>query len=211
MFPRNHLRYARSSGSAKAVRSRRSCFSTSWTRPFRQPRQLRTSVNRRRRNLREKNIPFGAKGPQVIRSSASSFSSDAQVQAQSECSFCVLFVRTLEKMLPKERTEVKNTCSASTNPQLLRWLSFCVLQSAVIDVLEEVCSILPSAYHSQCQALVGKISKTVLDAILSYATPQAICSLLHMCKGQEAPLFGQWTNKCSMKLCSCIWTPCNDN
>lgn len=211
MFPRNHLRYARYSGSAKAARSRRSCFSTSWTRPFRQPRRLITSVNRRRRNLREKNIPFRAKGPRWFAHLLPLFASDAQVQTPSECSFCVLFVRTLEKMLPKERTEVKHTCLASTNPQLLRWLSLRVLQSAVIDLLEEVCNILPLAYHSQCQALVGKISKTVLDAILSYATPQAICSLLHMCKGQEAPLFGQWTNKRSMKLCSCIWTPLNDN
>lgn len=79
-----------------------------------------------------------------------------------------------------------------------------VLQSIVINLLEEICNILPTSYHSQCQALVGKISKTVLDAILSYATPQAICSLLHMCKGEEVPLFGQWMNKCSMKLFSCI-------
>lgn len=42
-FPRNHLRCARSSGSA---RSRRSCFRTSWMSPFRQLRWPKTSVNR---------------------------------------------------------------------------------------------------------------------------------------------------------------------
>lgn len=76
----------------------------------------------------------------------------------------------------------------------------CVLQGALIDLLEDICNILPPSYHSQCQALVGKIGKTVLDAILSYATPKAICSLLHMCKGEEASPFGQWMNKCSVKL-----------
>lgn len=67
----------------------------------------------------------------------------------------------------------------------------CLPQGAVIDLLEEVCNILPSSYRNQCQALVSKFSKKVLDAILSYATPQAICTLLQMCKGQEAPLLGQ--------------------
>lgn len=61
----------------------------------------------------------------------------------------------------------------------------------MINALEMVCNILPQSYQNQCQALVGKFSKMVLDAILSYATPQVICSLLHMCKGQEAPPVGQ--------------------
>ncbi|TWW66022.1 prosaposin-like [Takifugu flavidus] len=94
-----------------------------------------------------------------------------QENVQTEqCSFCLLLVKTLENLLPKERTE-----------------------GAVIDLLEEVCNILPASYRSQCQALVGKFSKTVLDAILSYATPQAICALLQMCKGQEAPLLDPCT------------------
>ncbi|CAF99299.1 unnamed protein product [Tetraodon nigroviridis] len=94
----------------------------------------------------------------------------AEVPASSECSFCLLFIKTLESLLPKERTE-----------------------GAVINLLEEICNILPQSYHSLCQSLVSRISKTVLDAIMSYATPQAICSLLHMCKGQEAPLFDPCT------------------
>ncbi|XP_026154202.1 surfactant protein Ba [Mastacembelus armatus] len=83
----------------------------------------------------------------------------------TQCSFCIFLVKTLEDLLPKERTE-----------------------SAVIHLLEEICHILPSSYRQQCEAVIGKFSKTVLDAILSYATPQAICALIHLCKGQEAPL-----------------------
>lgn len=68
-----------------------------------------------------------------------------------------------------------------------------LLQSAVIQLLEEICHIVPSAYRAQCESIIGKFSKTVLDAILSYATPQAICALIHLCKGQEAPIVGQFT------------------
>ncbi|XP_023129424.2 prosaposin-like [Amphiprion ocellaris] len=85
------------------------------------------------------------------------------VQPTTQCSFCIFLVKTLEDLLPKERTE-----------------------GAVIKLLEEICHILPSTYRDQCEAVIGKFSKTVLDAILSYATPQTICALIHLCKGQEA-------------------------
>lgn len=116
------------------------------------------------------------------------------MQVQSEqCSFCLLLVKTLESLLPKERTEVNHTGKHQPAVTQATHGRACLPQGAVIDLLEEICQILPSSYRSQCQALVGKFSKKVLDAILSYATPQAICALLQMCKGQEAPLLG-WEN-----------------
>lgn len=81
----------------------------------------------------------------------------------THCSFCIFLFKTLEELLPKERTE-----------------------GAVIKLLEEICHILPASHRHQCEAVIDKYSKTVLDAILGYATPQAICALIHMCKGQEA-------------------------
>ncbi|CAJ1070483.1 prosaposin [Xyrichtys novacula] len=81
-----------------------------------------------------------------------------------QCSFCIFLIKTLEEMLPKKRTE-----------------------DAVIKLLEEICQILPSIYRDQCVTVVSKFTKTVLDAILSYATPQAICALIRLCDGQEAP------------------------
>ncbi|KAM4720307.1 surfactant protein Ba [Anableps anableps] len=79
------------------------------------------------------------------------------------CSFCIFFFKTLEELLPKERTE-----------------------GAVIKLLEEICHILPATYRDQCEVIIDKYSKVVLDAILGYATPQAICALIHLCKRQEA-------------------------
>lgn len=81
----------------------------------------------------------------------------------TQCTFCIFLIKTLEDLLPKERTE-----------------------GAVIKLLEEICQILPSSYRSQCEDVVGKFSKSVMDAILSYATPKAVCALVHLCKGEEA-------------------------
>ncbi|XP_022617959.1 prosaposin-like [Seriola dumerili] len=84
------------------------------------------------------------------------------VMPTTQCSFCIFLVKTLEDLLPKERSE-----------------------AAVIKLLEEICHILPSSYRAQCEAVIDKFSKSVLEAILSYATPQTICALIHLCKGQE--------------------------
>lgn len=82
----------------------------------------------------------------------------------SQCTFCIFLIKSLEDLLPKERTE-----------------------TAVVHLLEDICHILPASYEDQCEAVVGKFTKKVLDAIMSYATPQAICALMRLCKGQEAP------------------------
>ncbi|XP_033832060.1 prosaposin-like [Periophthalmus magnuspinnatus] len=86
-------------------------------------------------------------------------------QNKNLCSFCLFLMKTLEDLLPKQRTE-----------------------AAVIHLLEDICHILPPLYQRQCQDVVGKFSKTIIDAILSYATPRSICELLHLCKGQEETL-----------------------
>uniref|UniRef100_A0AAQ4S131 Saposin B-type domain-containing protein n=1 Tax=Gasterosteus aculeatus aculeatus TaxID=481459 RepID=A0AAQ4S131_GASAC len=88
----------------------------------------------------------------------------AEMQPTTQCSFCVLVIKTLEDLLPKERTE-----------------------DALISLLEEICHILPASYRDQCQTVIGKFSKPVLDAILSYATPEAVCTLMGLCNGKGAP------------------------
>ncbi|XP_013859262.1 surfactant protein Ba [Austrofundulus limnaeus] len=95
---------------------------------------------------------------------------------ESTCSFCIFLVKTLEDLLPKERTE-----------------------DAVIKLLDEICHILPSSYRGQCEAIIDKFTKPVLDAIISYATPEAICALIHLCKGQEALV----VDPCTLPLYRC--------
>lgn len=62
-------------------------------------------------------------------------------------------------------------------------------QSAVIDLLGRVCGVLPASVKDQCEGLIENYGKRLLDLLLSYATPQAICSIIHMCKGQETQMF----------------------
>lgn len=78
------------------------------------------------------------------------------------CSFCLFLMKTLEGLLPKKRTE-----------------------DAVIHLLEDICHILPASHQKQCEGVVDKFSKIIIDAILSYATPRSICELLHLCKSQD--------------------------
>ncbi|CAL1569499.1 unnamed protein product [Knipowitschia caucasica] len=84
---------------------------------------------------------------------------------RNACSFCLFLMRTLEGLLPKQRTE-----------------------DAVVRLLEDICHILPSSQQQQCEDVVGKFSKTVIDAILSYATPRSICELLRLCRSYEETL-----------------------
>ncbi|XP_061655536.1 prosaposin-like [Phyllopteryx taeniolatus] len=86
----------------------------------------------------------------------------------SPCSFCIFFIKTLDDLLLKERTE-----------------------EAVVKLMEDVCHILPISYRDQCEVVIGTFSKTLLDALLSYATPNAICSLIRLCQSQEGPPVGQ--------------------
>lgn len=127
-----------------------------------------------------------------------------QMQPTAQCSFCVLVIKTLEDLLPKERTEVSDalrtkertrtdTPPGNTDKLTQRtFLSLChSLQDALISLLEEICHILPASYRDQCQTVIGKFSKPVLDAILSYATPEAVCTLMGLCNGKGAPRVGR--------------------
>lgn len=143
-----------------------------------------------------------------------------QVKPSTECSFCTFLIKTLEGLLPKERTEVKHSYTAHKNSTSLCCTQTLksnqttqlrvitarfffnkktknknpapLLQEAVVKLLEEICHILPASYRNQCETVIDKVSRTVLDAILAYATPQAICHLMHFCKGEESPLVGQF-------------------
>ncbi|XP_062334319.1 prosaposin isoform X2 [Osmerus eperlanus] len=59
--------------------------------------------------------------------------SEVQSTQVLECTFCIYIVKTVERLLPKERTE-----------------------SAVIDLLGRVCGILPASVKDQCEGLIEK-------------------------------------------------------
>lgn len=88
----------------------------------------------------------------------------SEVQSNPKCTFCIYLIKILEGMLPKERTE-----------------------GAVVQMLGSVCGILPAHLKAECKGFIDTYGRKLLDLLLGYATPQAVCSVLHLCKGQETP------------------------
>ncbi|MGH0145377.1 UNVERIFIED_CONTAM: hypothetical protein FKN15_032159 [Acipenser sinensis] len=62
------------------------------------------------------------------------------------------------------------------------------LEDTVVQLLEQICSHLPSEVSQECQDFVDKYGKTVIDFLLSSMAPHTICTLLHLCLGVESPV-----------------------
>ncbi|KAL0965595.1 hypothetical protein UPYG_G00283350 [Umbra pygmaea] len=88
-----------------------------------------------------------------------------KVQFTPQCTFCIYLITSLESMLPKVRTELE-----------------------VIDLLGKVCVILPPSYREQCENLIEKYGKMLMDMLLSYASPKAICKLIQACDDIYLPV-----------------------
>uniref|UniRef100_A0A3B5MG44 Saposin B-type domain-containing protein n=1 Tax=Xiphophorus couchianus TaxID=32473 RepID=A0A3B5MG44_9TELE len=72
------------------------------------------------------------------------------------CTLCLMVIKKLETMLPKNMTE---------------------------KLMEEVCDLIPSSYKDQCNDFVDKYGAEIVEFLLSSAAPHTICSLLHLCFG----------------------------
>ncbi|XP_042581071.1 surfactant protein Bb isoform X2 [Cyprinus carpio] len=88
-----------------------------------------------------------------------------EVQFNPICNFCVFFIKTIESMLPKERTE-----------------------QAIVNLLEKICDYLPSQYKDTCNKFIETYGKQLIDLLLSSLPPHAICSALGLCLFSETPL-----------------------
>ncbi|XP_066570430.1 surfactant protein Bb [Amia ocellicauda] len=89
----------------------------------------------------------------------------SEVQITPQCTFCVLLIKKLEDLLPKDRTE-----------------------EAIVHLLAEVCTHLPAKYAEECQNFVNTYGKTVLEYLLASMAPHTICFLLHLCLTEESPV-----------------------
>ncbi|KAA0703802.1 hypothetical protein E1301_Tti000554 [Triplophysa tibetana] len=85
--------------------------------------------------------------------------------ASIQCSLCTYTVSTLENLFPKDRTE-----------------------SAITALFERLCSELPAMAQSQCNKMVEKYVKLLIDMLLNKTSPNFICTLLHLCGMQEEPI-----------------------
>ncbi|XP_052447464.1 prosaposin [Carassius gibelio] len=88
-----------------------------------------------------------------------------EVQVNPLCTFCMFFIKTIESMLPKERTE-----------------------AAIVNLLEKICDYLPSQYKDKCDNFVETYGKQLIDLLLSSLPPHAICTALGLCIFPQTPL-----------------------
>ncbi|XP_028838157.1 surfactant protein Ba [Denticeps clupeoides] len=79
-----------------------------------------------------------------------------------KCTFCIYLIQTVQSLIPKEKTE-----------------------AAVSKALSMVCEILPGLWRDQCRTLVNQYSHILIEMLMHSATPQAICAVIHLCKGMD--------------------------
>ncbi|KAJ8347034.1 hypothetical protein SKAU_G00284350 [Synaphobranchus kaupii] len=76
------------------------------------------------------------------------------------CSLCVILFKTLEELIP-------------------------LTEGIIVQVLGYVCGILPMVLSMQCHVLVKLYIPQLLDLLLSWITPESVCSLLQLCLFQD--------------------------
>ncbi|XP_014862216.1 PREDICTED: proactivator polypeptide-like isoform X1 [Poecilia mexicana] len=80
------------------------------------------------------------------------------------CTLCLMVIKKLETMLPKNMTE-----------------------ETLKKLMEEVCDLIPSSYKDQCDDFVDKYGAEIVEFLLTSAAPHTICSLLHLCLFEPQP------------------------
>ncbi|XP_053337082.1 surfactant protein Bb isoform X2 [Clarias gariepinus] len=108
-------------------------------------------------------LNFGLQEAEFIQLQPSTRTSH-ELQISPQCTFCLFLIKKLEDLLPKERTE-----------------------ESVVNLLEKICDHLPDHYKEQCNNFLEKYGKQIIDFLLTSATPHTICTLLHLCFGQDTP------------------------
>ncbi|XP_062913191.1 prosaposin-like [Mobula hypostoma] len=89
--------------------------------------------------------------------------------ALPQCELCLLIVEKLLSLLPEEKTE-----------------------SAVIHLLDEICSYLPKSYSKECQDFVEEYGKRVIEMLINEIAPHTVCMTLHLCFAKDAESSEQW-------------------
>ncbi|XP_051897197.1 prosaposin-like isoform X2 [Pristis pectinata] len=80
-----------------------------------------------------------------------------------QCELCLFIVKELVSLLPEEKTE-----------------------SAIVHMLDEICSRLPESYSDECQAFVQKYGRKVIEMLFEEIAPHTVCLTLHLCYTKDA-------------------------
>ncbi|XP_006889030.1 PREDICTED: prosaposin [Elephantulus edwardii] len=88
----------------------------------------------------------------------------APAKAELYCEVCEYVVKEVVKLVDNNRTEEQ-----------------------IIHALEKVCSKLPTSMSEECQELVDTYGSSILSLLLEEASPELVCSMLHLCSVQGLP------------------------
>uniref|UniRef100_A0A8D1HVH7 Prosaposin n=1 Tax=Sus scrofa TaxID=9823 RepID=A0A8D1HVH7_PIG len=81
------------------------------------------------------------------------------------CEVCEFVVKEVAKLIDNNRTEEE-----------------------IIHALDKVCSKLPTSMSEECQELVDTYGSSILSLLLQEASPELVCSMLHLCSTQGLPV-----------------------
>lgn len=88
-----------------------------------------------------------------------------EVHANPICTFCLFFIKTLESMLPKERTA-----------------------EMIENLLDKICDHLPEHYKEKCDTFIETYGKKLIELLLSSLSPHTICAALGLCLFPDTPM-----------------------
>ncbi|XP_061585167.1 surfactant protein Bb [Cololabis saira] len=100
-----------------------------------------------------------------ISSSALGTSANTQELFNPVCTMCLMIIKKLETLLPKNMTE-----------------------ETLKKIMGEVCELIPKSYKERCDDFVEKYGVQIVEFLLSSAAPHTICTLLHLCLFEEQPV-----------------------
>ena len=66
--------------------------------------------------------------------------------------------------------------------------SYFVSQEEILQTLDKVCSKLPKSLSEECEEVVDTYGASILSILLQEASPELVCSLLHLCPTRALPV-----------------------
>uniref|UniRef100_A0A8C6D7G3 Prosaposin n=1 Tax=Moschus moschiferus TaxID=68415 RepID=A0A8C6D7G3_MOSMO len=88
----------------------------------------------------------------------------APAKADIYCEVCEYVVKEVVKLIDNNRTEEE-----------------------ILHALDKVCSKLPTSLAEQCQEVVDTYGSSILAILFEEASPELVCSMLHLCSSQGLP------------------------
>lgn len=62
-----------------------------------------------------------------------------------------------------------------------------VFQEEIIHAFDTICSKLPMSMSDQCKEVVDTYGRSILSILLQEASPELVCTMLHLCTSQPLP------------------------